>query len=96
MERVGIMASKIARGNLTLYNFYVLLGSFFLSLLLFLLSGLVIFLGLWILRLCIGPFIASMSAGQWNSIFCYSLVVLTVLIAGIFLSAVIKNIKLRK
>ncbi len=73
MERVGIIASKIAQGNLVLYNCYVLLIAFFLSFLLFLLAGCAIFLGLWLLRLIVGPFIVSMSTGAWNLVFCYSL-----------------------
>lgn len=38
MERIGIAASKIAKGNLLLYNSYVVLIAFLLSVLLFLIS----------------------------------------------------------
>lgn len=96
MERIGIAASKIAQGNLFLYNCYVFVISFLLSLLLFLVAGSAIFLGLWLTRLAVGPFIPSMSHGVWNLIFCYSLVALTVLVAFVSFFAVMKNIKFKK
>ncbi len=96
MERIGMIASKISSGNLFLYNCYVIVISFLLSFLVFLLAGCAIFLGLWVLRLSIGPFIPSMSSGVWNLVFCYSLSALTVLVGMINLVAVLKNIKLRK
>lgn len=39
MERIGIAASKIAKGNLLLYNVFVLLLIFLLSLIVFLVAG---------------------------------------------------------
>ncbi|MFA5059154.1 MAG: hypothetical protein WC676_00805 [Candidatus Omnitrophota bacterium] len=42
MERIGIAASKIAKGNLFLYNFYVLVITFLFSFLLFFIAGCVI------------------------------------------------------
>ncbi len=96
MERIGIAASKIAQGNLLLYNLYVVLISFLISVLLFFLAGSAIFLGLWVIRLAVGPFVPSMSQGLWNLIFCYSLVALTVLVALVSLAAVSKNIRFKK
>ncbi len=39
MKRIGIAASKIAKGNLFLYNFYVFLLIFLFAMLVFLISG---------------------------------------------------------
>ncbi len=39
MERIGITASKIAKGNLFLYNLFVLVISILFSLLLFFIAG---------------------------------------------------------
>lgn len=39
MERIGIAASKIAKGNLFLYNFFVMLLTFLFSLLILFISG---------------------------------------------------------
>ncbi len=39
MERIGIVASKIAKGNLLLYNFFVIFITLVFSLLVFLVSG---------------------------------------------------------
>ena len=46
MQRIGIAASHVAKGNLFLYNLFVVLLSFLFSLLIFVVSGLVIGLGL--------------------------------------------------
>lgn len=46
MNRIGIAASHIAKGNLLFYNMFVVLISFLFSLLVFVISGLVIVLGL--------------------------------------------------
>ncbi|MCB9772444.1 MAG: hypothetical protein H6754_07840 [Candidatus Omnitrophica bacterium] len=96
MERIGIAASKIAKGNLFLYNVYVIVLSFLLSLLLFLLAGSAIFLGLWVIRLVIGPLIPSMSQKLWNVIFSFSLISLTFVVTSVSLVAVSKNIKFKK
>src|SRR3989338_9197027 len=39
IERIGIAASKIAKGNLLLYNFFVALITFLFSMLVFLVAG---------------------------------------------------------
>ena len=39
MERIGIAASKIAKGNLFLYNFFVFLLIFLFSLIIFFVAG---------------------------------------------------------
>ena len=96
MERIGIAASKIAQGNLLLYNLYVLLITFLISILLFFLAGSVTFLGLWIIRLVLRPFVPWISPGLWNLIFCYSLVALTILVALISIAAISKNIRFKK
>lgn len=46
MKRIGTAASHIAKGNLFLYNLFVVLISFLSSLLIFVMSGLAIALGL--------------------------------------------------
>ncbi len=96
MERIGIAASKISQGNLFFYNCYVLVISFLMAVLLFLLAGSAIFSGLWVIRLLVGPFVPTMSQREWNLVFCYSLSALTVLVACVFLIAILKNVKLKK
>jgi hypothetical protein len=49
MRRIGIAASHIARGSLFLYNSFVILISFLCSLLVFVISGLAIILGLFLI-----------------------------------------------
>ena len=96
MERIGIAASKIAQKSLLLYNFYVVLISFLVSLLLFLLAGTAVFCGLWVIRLALGPFLPSISQHYWNLIFCWSLISLTSLVTLVNLFAISKNIKFKR
>lgn len=49
MERIGIVASKIAKGNIILYNFLVLLMTFLFSFLVFFICGTAIFIVLVVL-----------------------------------------------
>lgn len=96
MERIGIAASKIAKGDLVVYNVYVVAITFLVSLLLFLLSGGAIFVGLLIIRLAFGPFLPTMDQRAWDMIFGVSLVSLTVLVLVVSLFAVSKNVKFKK
>jgi len=96
MERIGIAASKIAKGNLFLYNFYVIIISVLVALLLFLLAGITVFLGLLVIRLALGPFLVSMGRHLWDVIFSLSLIFLAVVVTLFSLFAVLKNLKFKK
>ncbi len=96
MERIGIAASKIAKGNLFLYNFYVIAISLLVSILLFLLAGVAVFSGLFIIHFILSPFLPSMGQHVWDMIFSLSLIALTLLVAMMTLFAISKNIKFKK
>ncbi|MDP8264973.1 MAG: hypothetical protein P9M12_05805 [Candidatus Aceula lacicola] len=69
MQRIGIAASKIAKGNLFLYNFFVILLSFFISLLVFIISGLLIIFSLVIIAyLTQMPIIVDLQKGNISPI----------------------------
>lgn len=96
MERIGIAASRIARGNLARYNFFVIIISFLFSLLIFIISGLSIAVGLMILAwITLG---ASLGLFSQNTLFlvstCLSGLVTIVVLFNLF--AIGRNIKFKK
>lgn len=94
MERIGIAASKIARGNLFLYNFYVVLISSLLSLLMFVLAGSSVMLALLLIGTIINGFLPENFEKEWTSIIRICMIFLTIIISLFNLSAILKNIKL--
>ena len=96
MERIGIAASKIAKGNFFLYNLFVILISALFSLLVFLISGSAIVVALII--------VAYVSSGntfpdlekRWMSVMTFCMACLAVVIRFFALCAIIKNIKFKK
>lgn len=100
MERIGIAASKIAKGNLVLYNLFVVLISLLFSLLTFLLAGTSIYITL----LLIG-YVNSMIYGggapqnfekEWTSVMLVCMIFLTIVVSLFNLLAILKNIKITK
>lgn len=96
MERIGIAASKMAKGNLLLYNFWVLVISFVFSLFIYLLAGSSIVLSLIIIGYIVKGVLPLENNGDWLGIMRICLVSLTVVVSLLNLCAVLKNIKLRK
>lgn len=95
MERIGIAASKIAKGNLLLYNFFVLFIALLCSLLLFFISGTFIIIAVVIIAVLksIGSF---PDLNQWMPIMVMILNALAVVIGVLTLYAIFKNVKLFK
>ena len=95
MERIGIAASKIAQGNLILYNVFVILISLLFTLLIFFISGFSILAALYLIAVVtqksIGPEINS----DWKGIVRMCFVSLAVVVGVFNLLAVLKNIKVR-
>lgn len=96
MDRIGIAASKMAKKNLWLYNFYVLVLSFLVCFIVFLIAGGAIFLGLTVFGLMAKGALPSHVHPEWLMMFRLSLACLTVAISLIALTAIIKNFKFRR
>ena len=96
MKRIGILASRIAKDNLMLYNFYVLLLSGLFSLIIFFLSAFSIVAGLALMMyvtkgiMMIGP-----EAG-FIKLLMTSMAVLAVVVGIVNLVAVLMNVRVRK
>lgn len=96
MKRIGIAASKIAKGNFFLYNFFVILLSFLFSLLVFTISGLLIVLGLAIIsKITQMPIIMNLQNGQASPI-SVCMIFLGVIIGIFNLYAIIINVRIKR
>jgi phosphotransferase system glucose/maltose/N-acetylglucosamine-specific IIC component len=93
MKRIGIAASKIAKGNIVLYNIYVILIALLVSLLLFVLAGATILFALILIRYVANEVMGYKFEKSWWWIFSICMVCLSVVIAIFNLMALFKNIK---
>lgn len=96
MERIGLVASKIAKGNLFLYNVFVILITMLFALLVFLIAGCAIVLVLTIVAyLASGDTIPDLEQG-WISAMVVCMVCLAAVVGGVALFAILKNFKFKK
>lgn len=95
MERIGIAASKMAQGNLWLYNFFVVVISILFSILIFLVSGVSIIIALVLIAYISSGFVKVNLDSEWFGVLKLCLTVLAVLIGLFNLGALLKNIKFR-
>jgi len=96
MERIGLAASKIAQGNLMLYNLYVIVIAFLFSLLLFFIAGCSIVLSLIIIGYVVDGVLPVDLSKDWLDVIKICMAVLTVVVAIFNLFAVIRNVKFSK
>lgn len=96
MERIGIAASHIAKGNLIFYNLFVVLIAFLFSLLVFVISGLIIIFGLILISfLTATPSILDLKQGVFSPIaVCF--ILLGLIISAFNLYAIGINIKIKR
>jgi hypothetical protein len=96
MERIGIAASRIAKGNLIIYNFFVIIISVLFSAVIFFIAGLAIMMALLIISYVINGILGTDFDKGWLSVQLTCLSSLA-LIVGIFnFVAIIKNFKISK
>ena len=96
MERIGIAASKMAKGNLFLYNLFVILLAFLFSLIIFVIAGATIVLALVVFASLGGQLAPAALKQIWSSVLSVCMITLTVVITIFYLLALIKNLKLHK
>jgi hypothetical protein len=95
MERIGILASKIAKKNLGLYNLCVVFLAFLFSVLIFCLAGAAILLSLVLLRTLISGLPGGDSNQDWSLAIYFCLTALAVVVGIVNTIAIMRNIKLR-
>ena len=96
MERIGIAASKMAKGNLFVYNLWVIFIAFVFSLFVFILTGATILLALVVLAY-VGEEVMPMNfTKNWSSILTVCLVCLSIIMTLFYVMALAKDLKLNK
>jgi len=96
MKRIGIAASRISKGNLFLYNFYVILISALFSLSIFLVAGATVVLALMVIKYAGTAILGAEFAVGWGMIMTVCMVLLTTVITLFNLAAILINIKMPK
>ena len=96
MERIGIAASRIAQGNLLLYNFFVVFLSFLFSLLIFILVGSSLVLSLVVIGYIVNGLMPQNFEKEWTMVIRICMISLTVAISLFNIVAILKNIKFSK
>lgn len=96
MERIGLAASKMAKGNFLLYNFWVVIISILFSLVISFIAGASIFLALMILAYVVSGIMPLEFEKNWESMFRSCMIALTIVISLFNLFAILKNARLRR
>ena len=96
MKRVGIAASKIAKGNLVLYNCYVVAIASLFSLFIFIVSGFVVVFALIIIAYVSKEIMLINLEKDWSYILTVCMVSLTIIIALFNLLLISRNLKAGK
>jgi hypothetical protein len=95
MERIGIAASKMAKGNLWLYNLFVVIISFLFSAFIFLISGSSIVLALIIIGYVVNGILPNDLWDDWHGVIRVCMISLTMIVSIFTLFAVLRNIRLK-
>ena len=96
MERIGIAASKMAQGNLLLYNACVILISFLFSLLIFFIGGSAVVVALILIAYLTKGMMPSNLGKEWISIGLVCMISLSIFVGLFSLIAILRNIKFHK
>ena len=94
MERIGILASKIAKRNLWLYNLCVVFLAFIFSMLIFCLAGASILLSLVLLKTLVSGLPGVDGSQDWVVAIYFCLFALSVVVCVVFTVALMRNLKL--
>jgi hypothetical protein len=95
MNRIGITASKIARGNVVIYNTAVVCIIFLLAFLTFVIAGTAIMAALFIVGHIISGLLPGDIHGQWSLVVIICMSSLTVVVSLFSIIALIKNVKVK-
>lgn len=96
MLRIGIAASKMSKGSLLSYNFYVILITCLVSLLVFFICGFSILLIIFLTYLAVHALRPAEFQGHWVHMVKISLIMLAVVIGIFNVIAICKNLQLTK
>ena len=96
MERIGLAASKVAKGNLFVYNLIVILLSFLYCFLMFLIAGTTILFSLIVLGYIMNGLLPQDYSQDWWMVIRLCMLSLTVVVAIVNMFAVWRNFKFKR
>lgn len=96
MKRIGIAASKMAKDRIIVYNVYVIVISFLLSLFIFILAGSMLIFAFTIISYVGNEIMPSDFEKDWSSIFAICMISLSTIIVLFTLFAIFLNVKIQK
>jgi len=96
MKRIGIAASKISKGNVPLYNLYVVLISCLFSLFIFIAAGATIALALMLIGYIGAEIMGVEFQKSWFAIMTVCMTALTIIIALFNIFAILINVKISR
>lgn len=94
MNRIGIAASKIAKGNIFLYNIYVVFLIFLFALFVFVVAGASIMLALVLVGYIINGLLPQDLLRDWKHVVSICMAALTIVVGFFAIIALIRNFKL--
>lgn len=94
MDRIGIAASKIAKGNIVLYNIYICILTFLFAFFIFVVAGAAIMMALIIVGYIVNGLLPQDLLKDWNKIISVCMVSLTVVVGFFAAVALIRNFKI--
>lgn len=95
MQRIGLAASKISKGNIWLYHLAVIFISCLFAIFTFLVCGFCIAVSIFIISLIFQRFMPSVNSQAWMDVLRTCLKLLGLVIGILTLVAVVKNTKLK-
>ncbi len=94
MKRIGIAASKISKGNIPLYNLYVVLISCLFSFFIFIAAGATIALALMLIGYISTEIMGVEFKRNWSLIMMVCMTTLTIVIALVNIFAILLNVRI--
>jgi len=95
MDRIGIAASKIAKGNIVLYHAYVLLLIFLFASFIFIIAGAAVMLALIIVGYMMNDLLPYPFFEQWDRVIVICMSSLTIAVGFFSAAALAKNFKVK-
>jgi len=93
MLRIGIAASKMSKGSLLKYNFYVVLIASLITLMMFLICGFSILLIVFLVSLLLHALKPEDFHASWWHMYKICLIILSIVMGILNLAAIIKNVQ---
>lgn len=95
MDRIGIAASKIAKGNIVLYNACVFFLIFLFALFIFIVGGAAIMIALMVVGYVVNGFLPHDFLKEWSPVVLISMSSLAAVVGVFSVIALIKNFKIK-